>query len=165
MSAALIAFAVLSVITIAASLGVVLARNVVHAAVFLVASLVTAAGIYVLLLADFLALVQVLIYAGAVTVLMLFALMLTRIGVDPGLDNAQKPLAAAAGIAVGALLLWAVFGTSWSGQAYDSLRRIDLATLGQSLFTTWVVPFEVLSVVLLVALVGAAVISRTGSRG
>src|SRR5262249_33668676 len=112
----------------------------------------------------FLALVQVLIYGGAVTVLLLFALMLTRVGVDPGLDNPQKPLAALAGIAVAGFLGWAILQTRWGGAAWSDISRIEGQVLGRNLFDPWAIPFEIVSLVLLVALIGAAVISRTGSR-
>lgn len=159
---ALVAFGLVAAVAIIASLGVVLARNVVQAAVSLLVSLAAVAGVYVLLLADFLALVQVLIYGGAVTILLLFALMLYRTGRDPGLDNRQRPLAALAGLAAVLFLGWAIVATGWTALPYAALERIELLVLGTALFTTWALPFEVVSLVLLVALIGAAIISRAG---
>ncbi|MCS6802411.1 MAG: NADH-quinone oxidoreductase subunit J [Chloroflexota bacterium] len=158
----LVAFGIVAAVAIVASLGVVLARNVVHAAVSLIVSLMAVAGVYVLLLADFLALAQVLIYGGAVTILLLFALMLYRTGRDPGLDNRQRPLAAVAALAVAAFLGWAIVATGWPAIPDAGLQRIDLPVLGTALFTTWALPFEVVSLVLLVALIGAAILSRSG---
>jgi NADH-quinone oxidoreductase subunit J len=159
---ALVAFGIVAAVAIVASLGVVLARNVVHAAVSLVVSLMAVAGAYVLVMADFLALVQVLIYGGAVTILLLFALMLYRTGRDAGLDNRQRPLAALAGVAVAVFLGGAIVATGWVAGPSAAIQRVELPAIGLALFSTWALPFEVVSLVLLVALIGAAVISRTG---
>ncbi len=159
---ALVAFGIIAAVAIVASLGVVLARNVVQAAVSLVVSLMAVAGVYLLLLADFLALVQVLIYGGAVTILLLFALMLYRTGRDRGLDNRQRPLAALAALATATFLGWATVASGWVAVPYAALQRAELPVIGTALFTTWALPFEVVSLVLLVALIGAAVIARTG---
>jgi NADH-quinone oxidoreductase subunit J len=160
-SGPLIAFALLGMVAIIASLGVVLAPNVVQAAVSLVGALLAVAGLYVVLLADFLALVQVLIYGGAVTILLLFALMLHRVGRDPTLDNRQKPLAALAALVSGGFLLLAAILTPWPVAAFPP-EQVSLPLLGTVLFGTWALPFEVVSLVLLVALIGAVVIARAG---
>ena len=95
-------FYFVAALTVLGALGVVLARNVVHSALFLILALLAVAGVFILLSAEFLAIVQVLIYGGAVTILILFAMMLTRVRDMPqALDGPQKPFAAlaAAGIA------------------------------------------------------------------
>src|SRR3989304_4285619 len=96
-------FYVVAAVTVIGALGVVMARNVVHAALFLILALLSVAGVFILLSAEFLAIVQVLIYGGAVTILVLFAMMLTRVrdmpqsaagGSGQGLDGPQRPLPA-----------------------------------------------------------------------
>ena len=141
-------------------LGIVVARNVVQAALALLVSLVAVAGIYLVLYAEFLALVQVLIYGGAIVIVLIFAIMLTRNAEYPRIsDNRQWPLAALAalgllGVLVPAFLINSVRGTTPSNAAFTDI--------GKSLFTTWAVPFEVASLVLLVALIGAIIIARDG---
>lgn len=152
-------FYLLASITVAGGLGVVLIRSTVYAALFLIASLLGVAGIYILLSSEFLALVQVLIYGGAVTVLVLFALMLTRVrDMKESLDGDQKPLAAIASIALlGAfIVMWTQ--TEWPRNT-GQLTVVPFSALGDALFSRWGVPFEIVSLVLLVALVGAVVIA------
>ena len=92
-------FILLASVTLGGALGVVLTRNVVHAALALLLSLVAVAGVYLLLYAEFLALVQVLIYGGAIIIVLLFAIMLTRGSEYPRIsDNRQWPLAALAAL-------------------------------------------------------------------
>lgn len=145
-----------------AALLVVTSRNVVHAALYLVATLMGAAALYVMLLAEFVAWVQVLVYVGAIVVLMLFGLMLTRAPIgSANFDNKQRLLAA--------LCAGAVFGvTSWILVDAFSGREITLAdvegvktrSIGEAIFSSYVLPFEVVSVLLLAALIGAVVIAR-----
>jgi NADH-quinone oxidoreductase subunit J len=156
-------FILLSAFTLAGGLGVVLTRNVVHAALFLLLSLVAVAGIYLLLFTEFLALVQVLIYGGAIIIVLLFAIMLTRSSEYPHIsDNPQWPLAAVAAIALAVVLGSAFWINSPSGTAPQSPAFGELAN---SLFTRWAIPFEIASLVLLVALIGAIIIARAGRGG
>ena len=153
-------FIVLAVFTLGGGLAVVVTRNVVQAALALLVSLVAVAGIYLILYAEFLALVQVLIYGGAIVIVLIFAIMLTRNAEYPRTsDNKQWPLAALAalgllGVLVPSFLINAVRGTEPSNASFVGI--------GKSLFTTWAVPFEVASLVLLVALIGAIIIARSG---
>ena len=154
-------FILLSVFTLGGALAVVVTRNVVHAALALLVSLVAVAGIYLILYAEFLALVQVLIYGGAIIIVLLFAIMLTRSGEYPRIsDNRQWPLAAVVAIAL-AGVLGAAF---WLGSPGDTQAQPPpFAELGNSLFTRWAIPFEIASLVLLVALIGALIIARSDS--
>jgi NADH-quinone oxidoreductase subunit J len=153
-------FIILAFFTLAGGLGVVVTRNVVHAALFLLVSLVAVAGLYLILFAEFLALVQVLIYGGAIIIVLLFAIMLTRSAEYPRIsDNKQWPLAAVAAAAVGVVLGAAFWDNNIPETSPNSPAFADLAN---SLFTTWAIPFEVASLVLLVALIGAIIIARTG---
>ena len=152
-------FIVLAVLTIGGALGVVVTRNVVHAALALLVSLVAVAGVYLVLFAEFLALVQVLIYGGAIIIVLLFAIMLTRSADYPRVtDNKQWPLAALAslaflGVLAPAFLIYRVEGSVSQNASFTGI--------GESLFTTWAVPFEIASLVLLVALIGAIIIARS----
>ena len=152
-------FVVIAVFTIGGALGVVVSRNVVHAALALLVSLIAVAGIYLVLFAEFLALVQVLIYGGAIIIVLLFAIMLTRNSEYPRIaDNKQWPLAAVAalaflGILVPSFLINKIEDTNAQNASFTGI--------GESLFTTWAVPFEVASLVLLVALIGAIIIARS----
>ncbi len=159
-------FYALSVVVLGGATGVVISRNVVYAALFLLVSLIGVAGIFVLLLAEFLALVQVLIYGGAIVIVVLFAIMLTRLREYLGgnIEHEGWPLAMVAGGTLFGLLAAAFVSDSDRFNAYTRAGT-DVETLGTALFTTWAIPFEVASVVLLVALVGAIVISRIQEGG
>jgi NADH:ubiquinone oxidoreductase subunit 6 (subunit J) len=144
---------------------VVTTRHLVRAGLWLVVTLGATAGIYLVLTAELVAWVQVLLYVGAVVVLLLFAVMLTRapIGASDDLDRVRWPgalVAGGAGVGLAALLVQAY---RWS--------RVDLPEagtaerLGTELFRSWVLPFELVSVLLLAALVGAIVISRPDIAG
>jgi NADH-quinone oxidoreductase subunit J len=153
-------FYVIAALTVIGALGVVLARNVVHAALFLILSLLAVAGVFLILSAEFLALVQILIYGGAVTILVLFALMLTRVGDMPqAVDGPQRPFAAMAAATLMAVFILAAVGTKWPGET-EKITAIPLRDFGEALFRTWALPFEVASLVLIVALVGSIVLAR-----
>ena len=158
-SQSLVLFYVASALVIMGGLGVVLTRNIVYAAFSLLAAMLGVAGVFLLMFAEFLALVQVLIYGGAVVIVVLFSLMLTRIQDFQHLtDHGQWPLAAVSAIGVFALLTAAIVTTSVKVVERTSVGFLEL---GESLFTDWAVPFEVASLVLLVALIGSIVLVRT----
>ena len=154
-----ILFLVLSGMTILGGVGVVASRNIVHAALFLLISLMATAGIYVILFTEFLALVQVLIYGGAVVIVLLFAIMMTRSADYPRIsDNRLWAIAA-----ICSLVLVVVLGMAF-WQTTDTVvgpQHADFGVIGNSLFTKWAIPFEIASLVLLVALIGAIVIARS----
>lgn len=152
-------FYLIAAIVIVGALGVVLVPNIVYASMFLIMSLLGVAGVYIMLSVEFLALVQVLIYGGAVMVLILFALMLSRVRELQGnIDGDQKPLAAVAAIALLGVFFAMLSQTTWPRDV-DQLTVIPFNDIGSALFNRWAVPFEIASVVLLVALIGAIVIS------
>ena len=160
-------FILLSVVSLGGGLGVVVTRNVVHAALFLLVSLVAVAGLYLVLLAEFLALVQVLIYGGAIIIVLLFAIMLTRTVEYPRInDNRQWPLAAVAALGLLGVLVAAFMARPLPDMVAEThVQGPAFADLGNSLFTRWAIPFEVASLVLLVALVGAIIIARDSGEG
>lgn len=158
MSISLIVFYILGVVCLGSAVGVVVSRNVVHAALLLLVSLMGVAGLYLLLLAEFLALVQVLIYGGAITIVVLFVIMLTRVHeIRDARGNSQWPMALVASLFVFGLMAAAMIEGI---PARTTRHSLDFSDLGESLFTQWAVPFEVASLVLLVALIGAIVIAR-----
>lgn len=153
-------FALVGIAMAFAAVRLVTTRNVVHGALYLVLVLLGAAISFLIFLAEFVAWVQVLIYVGAVIVLLLFGLMLTRAPIGrTALDNQSRGLAAlvAAGIfAVTGGILWFAF----EGKEIKFDQAFDTRELGRSLFTQFVLPFEVVSILLLAALVGAVVLAR-----
>jgi NADH-quinone oxidoreductase subunit J len=156
-------FLLLSAVAIGSGMLVVSTTRVVHAALWLAVSLGAVAGLFLLLTAELMAWVQVLIYVGAVVVLVLFALMLTRapIGPTPPASRARTILAGTVATATAVVLT----GTLLAGLGAErlDLEAIEVGTgraVGSALFSAWVLPFEVLSVLLLAALVGAIVLSR-----
>jgi NADH-quinone oxidoreductase subunit J len=155
-------FWLLAVGMVAAAVRVVTTRNVVHAALYLVGALLGAAALYVVLFAEFVAWVQVLVYVGAIVVLMLFGLMLTRAPIGSAdFDNAQRPLAAVCAGAVFVVTSW-IMVDAFEGQSVSLARAQGTSTrsVGEVIFSAYVLPFEVVSVLLLAALVGAVVIAR-----
>ncbi|GAA3449991.1 NADH-quinone oxidoreductase subunit J family protein [Dactylosporangium matsuzakiense] len=156
----------LGAVALGAGLLVVTTRHVVRAGLWLVVALGAIAGLYLVLTAELVAWVQVLVYVGAVVVLLLFAVMLTRapIGASGDLDRARWPgalVGAGAGAGLAALFIDAFRWVRVTMPEPGTAER-----MGAALFRTWVLPFELISVLLLAALVGAIVVSRPdiGSR-
>ena len=156
-----IAFYLMAVAMVAAAFRLVTTKNVVRAALFLAIVLGATAGIFVLLLAEFVAWVQVLVYIGAVVVLLLFGVMLTRapIGRESDLDNDSKWVPAL--VAVFLLGALATMLSDAFGSQDISFGRIQrTADVSDAIFGAYVIPFEVASVLLLAALVGAVALAR-----
>ncbi|MPZ61789.1 MAG: NADH-quinone oxidoreductase subunit J [Propionibacteriales bacterium] len=148
---------------VGSALLVVTTARLVHSALWLVVTLGALAGCYLLLGAEFVAWVQILIYVGAVVVLLLFALMLTRAptGVQTGLTTGNRVVAAATAGVVGLVLVTVVVAGFGGARVSVDEESVGSATsMGDAIFRHWVLPFEVLSVLLLAALVGAIVLSR-----
>jgi NADH-quinone oxidoreductase subunit J len=160
-----IAFGILAATMVAASLRLVTTKNVVHAGLLLAIVLGGAAGIFVLLAAEYVAVVQILVYIGAVVVILLFGTMLTRarIGRDPELDNDQRWLAAIVSLflfGVIATVLWQGFRNAGGDGKIHITSVQRTAQVSDALFGPYAIPFEVASVLLLAALVGAVAIAR-----
>ena len=152
-------FVILGAIGLLSAVRLVTSKNVVHAALYLVGALAAVGGVYLLLAAEFVAWVQILIYVGAIVVLLLFGLMLTRAPIGrEALDNQQRGFAAlvSLGVLVGlVVLVWEAFSDETI-----VLSTSRTADVGESLFTRFVLPFEVVSFLLLAALIGAIVLAR-----
>ena len=161
-----LAFWILAVAMGAAAIGVVRTSNIVHAALYLVVVLAGAAAQYILLAAEFVAWTQVLIYIGAVVILFLFGIMLTRApmrGEGRGLDNDQRWGAAVVALFVfGVLVAMLVdaFGGDEIRFGHELVAQGRTGTIGSDLFRHYLVPFEVVSMLLLAALIGAIVLAR-----
>jgi NADH-quinone oxidoreductase subunit J len=156
------AFLVVAVIGSIAAVAVVTARNVVHAALYLVVTLSAVGMTFLLLGAEFVGWVQILIYVGAIVILFLFGLMLTKapIGRDT-LDNQQKWLGALVGLAIFAGLVFLIQDAfpvqdAVATQTFQGTTGI----IGDALFRNYVLPFEAISFLLLAALIGAIVLAR-----
>jgi NADH-quinone oxidoreductase subunit J len=150
--------------TVISALGVVASRNVVHSALFLIVALISVAGIFILLASEFLAVVQILVYGGAVTILILFAMMLTRVRDLPAqMIGKQAPIAALTAGVFMVISIIAVTTTEFPGES-EKINVIDVNSVGNKLFTTYAAPFEIASLVLIVALVGAIILAR-GEEG
>jgi NADH-quinone oxidoreductase subunit J len=154
-------FYILAAMVIGSAVMVVSLKNIFHCAVFLVLCFFGVAGVYVLLSAEFLAAVQVLIYVGAITILMIFAIMLTAKLYSAKIRQSNEQVVPGI-IIVAALLVATIFTlsrTAWklSSQVPDVQSTVGI---GRLLLTKYVLPFEVVSVVLLTALIGAIVIAR-----
>lgn len=161
-------FGLLGAMAVGSGLLVATSSNLVHSALWLVVSLGALAGCYLLLAAEFVAWVQVLIYLGAVVVLLLFALMLTRAptGSLPDLSATNRLLAGLLAT-VTATVLIVTFAVGYRDAQID-IHDGDIGSagsLGGTLFGSWVLPFELISVLLLAALVGAIVLSRRREDG
>lgn len=163
-----LAFGVLALFIVGAAALAVTSRQVVHSALYLVAALAGLAAVYLVLGAEVVALVQLLVYVGAVVVLVLFALMLTRAPIGPRDDldapTGQRVVAAVAGLGV-ALLLGGTLSVAIGGHEVDvDATRGGPRAVGEAVFGGWVLAFELLSVLLLAALVAALAVSR-GRQG
>jgi NAD(P)H-quinone oxidoreductase subunit 6 len=159
----LICFLVLSATVVLGALGVVLLPNIVYSAFLLGGVFLSVAGLYLLLNASFVAAAQVLVYVGAVNVLILFAIMLV---------NKREDLSAIPGLALRrllsglvcgglfALLLRVAFTTPWDLPGPQSVGEEATIRIGEHLFSDYLLPFELASVLLLMAMIGAIVLAR-----
>jgi len=153
-------FYLLAAVTVGSALGVVVTRNVLHSALALMGTLLGVASLFVLLQADFLGVVQLLVYVGGILVLTLFAVMLTS-RTDVRVSNrsvGRLPALVLCGSLLG-LLLMVLHDTTWAtGDATPP--ETTVGALGNAFLGPYLLPFEVASIVLLVALIGAVVVSR-----
>lgn len=169
-----IAFWVLSAVTVGSALAVFLSRNLMHAVVFLILAFVGNAGLFLTLSADFIAVAQVLIYAGAISVLLVFAVMLTPLSSRDNGNSLYVVPGVLAGLGIAAVIVFVSVDVDWSLIAPDLGRVVDwsnveltgdalaarsfedtIERIGDLLLGRYVLAFEVASVLLLFALLGA----------
>ena len=156
----IVAFWVLTVLTVGSAVGVVAVRDLIRAVVLLITSFLGVAGLYITLSADFVAVVQVLIYAGAISVLILFAIMLTpRASRDNAETFLQIPGLLLAGL-VTFTIAFVSLETDWTVVAGPNFPEDTAAAIGEALLGKYVLPFEMASVLLLVAMLGSILLVR-----
>jgi NADH:ubiquinone oxidoreductase subunit 6 (subunit J) len=163
MSVQHVVFIILSAIALIGALGVVLNRRLFRSALFLVLSFVGVAGFYILLEAELLAMIQLLVYVGAIAILIIFAIMLSRqaMASDDKVLNEQWILGGIVAVVLCAALVYVLVQVNWP-VVETAVPANSIQRLGESLVNSnsFVLPFEVASVLLLVALVGAVIIAR-----
>ena len=164
-----IAFYVISALILGFAVLVVSTRNTVHAVLFLVLNFLAVAALYVLLTAQFLAVIQVLVYAGGIVVLYLFVVMLVNLKRPPEDHSApqRRPwlgfaLTGAVLAELAAILVFGGFGGATDASAAQSsdLAVSNVERIGMLLYTDYLIPFEVASMLLLVAMVGAIILAK-----
>jgi NADH-quinone oxidoreductase subunit J len=156
-----IAFGIIAAVIVFSALRVVTTKNIVHSALWLILVLAGVAAQYFLLGAEFIGTAQILIYLGAIVVLFLFGIMLTRapLGGDAELDNDQRWLAGAVAVLLLGVLAYGLID-GFEDQKLPEDTVLRTSEVADSVFSTYLVPFEVVSVLLLAALVGAIVVAR-----
>jgi NADH-quinone oxidoreductase subunit J len=164
-----IAFYVLAALILGFAVLVVSTRNTVHAVLFLVLNFLAVAALYVLLTAQFLAVIQVLVYAGGIVVLYLFVVMLVNLKRPPEDHSAPQRRSwvgfVLSGLVLAQLAAILIFGYVPSGSNFTVAQNSDLALnnverVGMLLYTDYLIPFEVASMLLLVAMVGAIILAK-----
>ena len=155
-------FGILAAIVAISALRMVTTRNIVHAALYLVAVLAGLGALHVLLTAEFVATTQVLVYIGAVMVLFLFGIMLTKapLGNVMEMTGRQWPLAAVVAALLGGVTIYSLVDRFGSERLNTDGPIYRTADVSDEVFSTYIVPFEAVSVLLLAALIGAIVLAR-----
>ena len=145
---------------VGAGIAVVTLRNIIHSAVAMMICFGSLAGMYALLGAPIVAAAQVLIYLGAISVLILFAIMLTQAGdaTLPAPFHRQVPFAVVIALAIVGLVGWAVIQTDWGVVPQAVGAAVD--AIANAVFTTYALPFEIISLLILVAIIGAIFLAR-----
>jgi NAD(P)H-quinone oxidoreductase subunit 6 len=158
-----VAFGILAVMMIGSALGVVLFANIVYSAFLLGGVFISIAGLYLLLNADFVASAQILIYVGAINVLILFAIMLVNKRQDfSPLPSAglRKVITGIVSIGLFVLLSTMVLATPWAYSSTPVVGDSSIVVIGEHFFTDFLLPFELASILLLMAMVGAIILAR-----
>lgn len=155
-------FAAIAVAVLFSGFRVVTSKNVVHAALYLVGALAGTAALFLLLSAEFVAWVLVLVYIGAVIVLFLFGIMITRAptGLDESLSSEKRVVPGLLAAAVFVVMAWASIDAFGLDLVATTGEATSTELIGESLFGRFVIPFEVVSFVLLAALIGGITIAR-----
>ena len=158
-------FYIFAIITLGSGGIVVFSRNIVHSAFALLFAFFGVAGIYVLLMADFLAVTQLMIYVGGILVLLIFGVMLTQRQIDVDIRTGTVQVIPALIIvsALAGTLVGMFWSTTWKTTSLTPIEP-TASKIGELLLTNYLLPFEIASVILLVALIGAAMIARREKR-
>jgi NADH-quinone oxidoreductase subunit J len=160
-------------VAVLASLLVIAQRNPIYSVLYLIASFGALSALYVLLEAPFVAMIQIIVYAGAIMVLFLFVVMLLNApheDTEEDLERGRLPapgrvraFGALLALVLVAQLIWVLLGSRRTPVAFDGQAISSVGAIGRTLFTEYAFPFEVTSVLILVALVGAVVLARRES--
>lgn len=156
-------------VLIFAALMVIFSRHIMHSALYLAVTFLCVAAFFVMLKAEYLAVVQIMIYIGAVVVMILFALMMTRMKIGEVTNIANKQVIAAAIISVflfltlGIIIYMTRIGFTWISS--DEIPVLSVKDLGMILFSKYVLPFEIISLLILGALVGSVVLAMKEKEG
>jgi len=156
-----IIFWLITILVVGSALAVVLLRNIVHSALFLIVTFVGVSGLYILLQADFLAAVQLLVYAGAVAILIVFGVMLTVRGdiKNSNMFNSYKLSGGIVALVFFLIVERIILKTDWV-LSTAAMPESTVGPIADSLLGNFVIPFEVAAVLLLVAMVGAILLAR-----
>lgn len=162
----LLAFGILAVLAVGSAVGLILKKNPIHGALFLVIHLATVAALFLTMRAEFLAVIQVIVYAGAIVVLFVFAMMVLIPGKEETGPDPLRPQRWLAVPLVGVfLLLIALMFRSASFRVPAKEASLPVESLFLLLFTDYLFPFEVTSVLLLAALVGVVALTKRRPSG
>lgn len=160
-----IAFVILAVVALVSTYRMVVVPLITHAALFMALSFTAVAGIFLLMQAEFVAAIQVLVYAGAITTMVIFAIMLSGLR-DIKAErnqrvrtwNGRNPVVVVVGAVFAAFMSYIYYAAKLPAEAgTQSVAKV--ADIGHSLFTTYVIPFEIASILLLIAMVGAIILT------
>lgn len=160
-----IIFIILTIVTLGSAAFVAFSRNIIYSAFSLLFTFVGVAGFYILLSADFIAAVQLLLYVGGILVLIIFAVFLTTKLGDVHLSNQSLNLFWGSVISLGVLFLVVKVIVTWPWVVVETTSEPMTAKIGNALLSTYLLPFEVVSVVLVITLIGAVVIARFEVKG
>ena len=154
-------FLFMAALVIASAFWVVFSPNLIHSAVSLLFTLFGTAALYIFLYADFIAGTQIVIYVGGILVLIIFGVMLTSKIDSPSIasSSANQFIGGMGAFAIFVIQVAVIFNTPWSIGAEQS-RDATVAAIGKLLLTDYLLPFEIISILLLAALMGAALLSR-----
>ncbi|MBR8659723.1 NADH-quinone oxidoreductase subunit J [Brevibacillus sp. NL20B1] len=162
MTGEFLAFFILSLLTIGGAVFMISFTRVVHMVISLGITFISIAGLFILLDAEFIGVAQVLVYSGAISILMLFGIMLTKHDAsDEGTGRSWKNIFSLVFVAgLFGLMFWGIQKTTWTAPPEGSAQTVSVKQLGVEIFTKYVIPFELASVLLLVALVGAIIMAK-----
>lgn len=166
MNLELILFILLALMAVVSALMVITRKSPITATMFLVMHFITLGGLYLLLHAQFMAVIQVLVYAGAIMVLVVFVIMLLNLGNEQALSDkitSRQSLAILLAMVMGGGIIYAVTRTIAphpTNNAAAALTNGTIESVGKALFSTYVFPFEMVSLILLAAVVGAVVLTK-----
>ena len=154
-------FLMIAAVVIASAFWVVFSPNLIHSAVSLLFTLFSTAGLYIFLYADFIAATQVVIYVGGILVLIIFGVMLTNRIDTPSVaaSSANQFIGGLGSFAIFVVQVGVIFNTNWKTDT-SQIRESTVNTIGKLLLNKYLLPFEIVSILLLAALMGAALLSR-----